>query len=122
MSFGQMQSAQLEGNKVLKWIPLVVRYSAGAPSIVQNPVNEAVTLTDTGTGVLGVTLTVAGAAPLFVQALARPADPTTLGMEINLNGAATSSAFSLVCNSGADGATETDAVDIHILICKLELV
>jgi len=42
---GKLQSGFLEGHKCLKLIPLVIRWSAGVPSIVQNPVNEDIALT-----------------------------------------------------------------------------
>ena len=118
---GKLQSGVLEGFRVLKLIPLVIRYAAGAPSIVQNPTNEAITLTDTGTGDVLVTLTNGGVAPLIVVGMnILPADATTLGLLANLKAAPTRTAFSVYVNSGADGATETDPVDIHLLIVKQE--
>lgn len=115
---GKLLSGSLEGARALKLIPLVIRYAAGVPSVLQNPLNEGVTLTDTGVGVLGVTLSSAGESPLFVMCEVRPTDPTVLGLVANINGAPTSSAFSICVNSGADGATETDPVDLHLLIIK----
>lgn len=115
---GKLLSGSLEGARALKLIPLVIRYAAGVPSVLQNPLNEGVTLADTGAGIIGVTLTTAGESPLIVMCEVRPTDPTTLGLIANINGAPTSSVFSICVNSGADGATETDPVDLHLLIIK----
>lgn len=115
---GKLYSGNLEGARALKLVPLVIRYAAGVPSVLQNPTNEDITLADTGTGVVGVTLGTAAVAPLMVFIEVRPTDPTVLGLLANINGAPSSSVFSICVNSGADGATETDPVDLHVLIFK----
>lgn len=116
---GQLKNSQaLEGYFELKYIPIVIRYATGTPSVVQNPMNEPMALTDDGTGLVTITLTNAAVAPLMVQALALPAAATTLGLEVNLNAAPTRTVIQICVNSGADGATETDPVDLHVLIIK----
>lgn len=115
---GKMQSSQLEGFRTLKVVPLVIRYATGTPSIVQNPTNEAITLTDTGSGDVKLTLASAGVAPLIVQALPLPSDASTVGVLVNLKTAPTSSVVELYVNSGADGATEADPVDLHVVLYK----
>ncbi len=117
---GKLQSAQLEGFRSLKMIPLVIRWAAGTPSVVSNISNEEVTLTDVGTGDLTITLASAGLAPLIVPSIGIVvADANTLSLEANLDGAPTSSVIRIVVNSGADGATETDPVELHLLILKM---
>jgi hypothetical protein len=115
---GKLQSQPLPGFQVLQFIPIVVRYSAGVPSILLNPCNEDISLTDTGTGQLTVVLNSPALAPVIVQCLVRSTDPDTLGLNANLKGATTASGFEIVVNSDADGVTETDPVDLHILIMK----
>ena len=117
---GKLQSANLEGFRTVKVIPLVIRYAAGAPSVVQNVTNEDVALTDVGAGDLTITLASAGLAPLVVPGIGIVvADANTLSLEANLDGAPTSSVVRIVVNSGADGATETDPVELHVVIYKL---
>lgn len=117
---GKMLSGSLEGARALQHIPLVVRWTAGTPSVVSNPCNELVTLTDVGTGDLTITLTNAGLAPLIVPSIGIVvADANALSLEANMDGAPTSSVIRLVVNSGADGATETDPVELHLLIIKM---
>jgi hypothetical protein len=36
----------------------------------------------------------------------------------NIDGATTTTVVNIVVNSGADGATETDPVDLHVLLIK----
>lgn len=116
---GKLQSGQLEGYRTVKVIPLVIRYATGTPSIVQNPTNEDIALTDTGTGDVKLTLSSAGVAPLIVPGISvLPAAAGTLGLLPNLKTAPTSSVIEILVNSGADGATETDPVDLHVLIIK----
>lgn len=119
---GKLISGQLEGFRMMKLIPLVIRYTAGAPAIVQNIANESITLTDVGTGDLTLTLASAGVAPLMAWVEVVPTDANTLGLLANLDSAPTSSVVRIVVNSGADGATETDPVDLHVLILKQEVV
>lgn len=117
---GKQISGSLEGHKALQWIPLVIRYAAGVPAVLLNPCNEAITLTDVGTGEVTVTLTNASLCPLIIPGIAvRSAAPNTLGLNANLKGASTTTAFTIVVNSDADGVTETDPVDLHLSICKL---
>lgn len=116
---GKMHSGAYEGFRELQMIPLVIRYSAGTPSIVQNPSNEAITLTDVGTGDVLLTLTNAAIAPLMAFVEVLPSAAGTLGLLANLKTAPTSSAVAILVNSGADGATETDPVDLHVLIVKM---
>lgn len=118
---GKLTSGQLEGFRASKLIPLVVRYAAGTPSIVQNPTNEAITLTDVGTGSLRLTLANPGVAPLIVPGIVSlPAAAGTLVLQPSLLSAPTSAIVNIQVNSGADGATATDPVDVHILIVKQE--
>lgn len=107
-------------NRVVKYIPLNIVWSAGTPSVRWNPENEAVTLTDNGAGDLTITLATASLAPLIVCGhMLEVADANTLSLECNLDGAPTSSVVKIVINSGADGATETDPVSLSVLIAKL---
>ena len=115
---GKLQSSQMEGLRTLKLIPLVVRYAAGTPSIVQNPTNEVIALTDTGAGNLKLTLASAGVAPLIVNVAVLPADAATLGLNANLLSAPTSSVIEIFVNSDADGTTAADPVDLHVIIVK----
>lgn len=115
---GKQTSQNLQGFGELKYIPLVVRYAAGAPSIVQNPTGEVITLTDTGTGDLLLTLGTAGACPLIVQALVLPAAAGTLMLDVNLKTAPTSSVVALLVSAADAGTVDTDPVDLHILIIK----
>lgn len=107
-------------NRVMKYIPLRIVWSAGTPSVASNLENEAVTLTDNGAGDLTITLTSASLMPLLVCGhMIEVADANTLSLEMNLDGATTTTAIKVVINSGADGATETDPVAITLLIGKL---
>jgi hypothetical protein len=115
---GVLKSGSLEGLRGLKLVPVVIRYSAGTPSVVQNPGNEDITLTDVGTGEVTVTLANASLSPLIVIPAVRATAPSTLGNNVNIKGAPTASAFTLLVNSDADGATETDPVDLDVLIIK----
>lgn len=115
---GKLISGTHEGFRTHKLIPLVIRYAAGTPSVVANPTNEAVTLTDVGTGDLTITLASAAESPLMAWVEVVPTDANTLGLLANLDSAPTSSVIRIVVNSGADGATETDPVDLHVLILK----
>jgi hypothetical protein len=119
---GKLTSAGLQGSGEIKLIPLVIRYAAGTPSVLQNPTGEAVALTDNGTGDVTITLSDAAAAPLIVGGLAvRPSAPGTLGLNANVSGACTTTAVRIVVNSDADGTTETDPVDVHVLLVKQSL-
>ncbi len=106
-------------HKVLKLVPMRVIWTAGAPSVAWNPENEAVTLTDNGAGDLTITFTTASLIPLKLLGYGiEVADANTLSLEMNIDGAATTTAMKLVFNSGADGATETDPVGVDLLIGK----
>lgn len=119
---GKQLSGVLEGYRIQKLIPLVIRYATGTPSIVQNPTNEDIALTDTGTGDVKLTLANAGVAPLIVPGISvLPTAAGTLGLGANLKTAPTSSVVEILVNSLADGTTETDPVDIHVLIVKQEV-
>ena len=120
MSNNRLQSESQEF-RGLKLIPLVIRYAAGVPSVIANPMNEAVALTDVGNGEVTITLSSASLAPLMAWVQVRPTDPNTLSLEANIDGATTTTAVTIVVNSGADGATETDPVDLHVLLVKLEI-
>jgi hypothetical protein len=115
---GNLQSQPYGGFRDLKLIPLVIRYSAGAPSIVQNPSNESIALTDTGTGDVRLTLSDASVAPLFAFVEVLPSAAGTLGLLANLKNAPSTTVVDILVNSGADGATETDPVDLHVLLIK----
>lgn len=109
-------------HKVLKLIPLSIAWSAGTPSIAWNPENEDISLTDNGAG--DVTLTFANASLVPLKLLGssiQVADANILSLEMNVDGAPTKTVMKLVINSGADGATETDPVQIDLLIAKSEI-
>lgn len=119
MANNKIQSEGME-YRVMKMIPLKITWTAGTPAVSFNPENEAVTLTDNGAGDLTITLSSAGIAPLMVLGhCVEVADANTLSLEMNIDGAPTSSVLKLVFNSGADGATETDPVAAHLLIGKM---
>jgi hypothetical protein len=112
----QMETMQ---HKVVKRIPLRIKWTAGTPSVAWNPENEAVSLTDNGTGDLTITLADASLVPLMVMGpCIEVADANTLSLEVNMDGPATTTAVKLVFNSGADGATETDPVACTFEILK----
>lgn len=116
---GKLLSGSYEGFRNLQFIPLVIRYATGTPSIVQNPANESIALTDTGTGDVKLTLANASLSPIIVAGLSvLPAAAGTLGLLPNLKTAPTTTVVEILVNSGADGATETDPVDLHILLVK----
>jgi len=107
-------------DKILKEVPLKITWTAGTPAVSFNPENEAVALTDNGAGDLTITLTNASLVPIFVKGLViEVADANTLSLEANIDGAPTTTVLKLVVNSGADGATETDPVAIHLVLLKL---
>lgn len=107
-------------NRVVKYIPLEIVWTAGAPSVRWNPENEAVTLTDNGAGDLTITLASASLTPLKILGhCIEVADANTLSLEMNIDGAPTTTVLKVVINSGADGATETDPVALSLLIAKL---
>lgn len=115
---GILQSGGLEGFRGIKVIPLVIRYAAGTPSIVQNPTNEDIALTDTGTGDVLLTLANASLAPLIAVASVRPTAALTLGNTIGIKGAPTTTTVAFVTQDASDGATEVDAVDIDVILVK----
>jgi hypothetical protein len=115
----RMQNESLN-HKVVKLIPLTIAWSAGTPSIAWNPENEAIALTDNGAG--DVTLTFTTASLVALKPLGHTievADANTLSLEANVDGAPTTTVLKYVLNSGADGATETDPVAMHLLIAKV---
>jgi hypothetical protein len=113
---------QAEGQeyRVMKQIPLKITWTAGTPAVSFNPENEVVALTDNGAGDLTITLSSASLAPLLLMGYAiEVADANTLSLEMNIDGAPTTTVLKLVVNSGADGATETDPVALHLLLGKM---
>lgn len=119
MANARMQNESMN-HKVVKLIPLTIAWSAGAPSVAWNPENEAITLTDNGAG--DVTLTFATASLVALKPVGHTievADANTLSLEANIDGAPTTTVLKYVINSGADGATETDPVALHLLIAKV---
>lgn len=107
-------------NRVMKYIPLRIIWTAGTPTVASNVENESVTLTDNGAGDLTITFAVASLMPLLpLGSFIEVADANTLSLEVNLDGACTTTVMKIVINSGADGATETDPVAINLLIGKL---
>lgn len=117
---GKMQSGSLEGHKTLKLIPLVIRWTAGVPAILQNPTNESITVGDTGTGDVLLTLAEASLAPLIVVGSAvRASAPGTLGNFVHLKSAASTTAVALYITQSDDGATEVDPVDVHVCLAKM---
>jgi hypothetical protein len=118
MANNKIQAEGME-HRVLKLIPLRVIWTAGTPSIAWNPENESITLTDNGAGDLTMTFASASLIPLKLLGYGiEVADANTLSLEMNLDGAATTTAMKLVFNSGADGATETDPAACDLLIGK----
>lgn len=106
--------------RVLKYIPLTITWTAGTPAISSNVENESISLTDNGAGDVTLTFAVASLAPLMPLAhTLQVADANTLSLEANVDGAPTTTVLKYVINSGADGATETDPVALHLLIGKL---
>lgn len=115
----KMKAQNLQGSQDIQMIPLVIRYAAGAPAVLQNPSGEVLALTDNGTGDVTITLTSAALAPLIVAGLAvRSSAPATAGVNANISGATSTTVVRIVCNADTDGATETDPVDLHLLIMK----
>jgi len=103
-----------------KQVPLQIGWAAGVPSVLWNPENEDVALTDNGAGDLTITFANASLIPLKVLGhMIEVADANTLSLEMNIDGAPTSTVLKVVINSGADGATETDPVSVTLLIAKL---
>ncbi len=106
-------------HRELKLVPLEIGWSAGTPSVLWNPENEAIALTDNGAGDLTITFSSASLVKLKLLGYGiEVADANTLSLEMNVDGAPTTTAIKLVFNSGADGATETDPVSVHLLIGK----
>jgi hypothetical protein len=119
MANNMIQSESMS-HKVVKLIPLSITWSAGTPAISWNPENESIALTDNGSGDLTLTFASASLIPLKpVGHTIEVADANTLSLEANIDGAPTTTVLKYVVNSGADGATETDPVALHLLICKL---
>jgi hypothetical protein len=119
MSNNKIQAESME-YRVLKMIPIKITWSAGTPAISFNPENESIALTDNGAGDVTLTLASASLAPLMLAGCAiEVADANTLSLEMNIDGAPTTTVLKLVINSGADGATETDPVAVHLLIAKM---
>lgn len=113
-----LQSESLQ-HRVLRLVPLVITWSAGTPAVSFNPMNEAVALTDNGAGDVTITFTEASLCPLKVMGhMLEVADANTLSLEANIDGAPTTTVLKIVANSGADGATETDPVALHLLVAK----
>lgn len=113
---------QSEGKeyRVMKLIPLKVTWTAGTPAVSFNPENESVSLTDNGAGDLSITFSDASLAPLMVMGhMIEVADANTLSLECNVDGAPSTTVLKIVINSGADGATETDPVALHLLVGKM---
>lgn len=118
MANNKIQGESLQ-NKVLKLIPMRIVWSAGTPSVAWNPENESVALTDNGDGDLTITFASASLVPIKLLGYGiEVADANTLSLEMNIDGAATTTVIKLVFNSGADGATETDPVGCDLLFGK----
>jgi hypothetical protein len=115
---GKLQSQPYDGFRGLQLIPLVIRYAGGTPSIVHNPANEAIALTDTGTGDVKLVLASASVAPLFAFVEALPANAGAAGVIPNLKTAPTRDTVEILVNAATDGTTETDPVDLHVLLIK----
>ena len=116
----QHQQNETQSFRVVKLIPLTVGWAAGVPSVLWNPENEVIALTDNGAGDLTLTLAAASLVPLkILGSTIEVADANTLSLEMNIDGVPTTTVLKIVINSGADGATETDPVAIHMLIAKV---
>lgn len=118
MANNLIQAESLQ-HKVVKYIPLTIAWTAGAPSVSWNPENEAIALTDNGAG--DVTLTFSSASLVALKVIGHMvevADANTLSLEANIDGAPSTTVVKIVINSGADGATETDPVALHLMIAK----
>ena len=106
----KLQSATKEFRGLLA-IPLVIRYAAGTPSIVQNPLNEQITVGDTGTGDILLTLASESLAPIIVGGV--------IGLGVNqvaLKAATTVSTVAILTD--LDDGTATDATDLHVVLYK----
>ena len=107
-------------DKILMQVPLSITWTAGTPAVSWNPENEAVALTDNGAGDVTLTFASASLVPLkLVGMVIEVADANTLSLEANIDGAPTASVLKIVINSGADGATETDPVALHLMVIKV---
>jgi len=107
----KMQSASKEFRGVLA-IPLVLRWTAGAPAIVQNLLNEEIALTDNGTGDVTLTFASASVAPLIL------AGAVGLGVnQVELQAAASTTVLRLL--TGQDDGSATDPTDLHLYILKV---
>lgn len=106
-------------HKAYQEIPLEITWTAGTPAVSYNPFNESVSLTDNGAGDLTITFANASLVPLKLAGYGiQVADANTLSLEMNVDGAPSTTAIKLVFNSGADGATETDPVACFVKIAK----
>lgn len=120
----KLQSATKEFRGLLA-IPLVIRWTTGTPAIVANPMNEAITLTDVGTGDVLLTLTNASLAPLIVggSAVLGGTASAKLG-SLNLKAAPTATAVALVYKETTVTAPDNvavaaaDPVDVHVILYK----
>lgn len=121
MSLGQLAAQQLDGFRNFKLIPLVVAWSGGTPSVVQNPTNEVVSLTDNGTGDLSITLSSAGVAPLIAVGCGLQ-DSDTAANILQIK-SASSSVLRIIVFQGDDASANTssapvDPTRVHLLIMK----
>jgi len=106
----QLQSQTLQFRGLLA-IPLIIRWAAGVPSIVSNPLNEAITVSDVGTGDVLLTLAVASLAPIIVGgALALGAN------QLSLKAATTATTVALLAD--LDNGTPADPTDLHVILYK----
>jgi len=104
----QGQTKQFRG---LLIIPLVIRWAAGVPGIVSNPLNEAITVADTGTGDVLLTLADASLAPIIVGGV--------IGLGVNqvaLKAATTVSTVAILTD--LDNGTAADPTDLHVILYK----
>lgn len=104
----QSPSQQFRGLAV---IPLVIRWAAGTPSIVSNPMNEVITVGDTGTGDVLLTLASASLAPIVVGGV--------IGLGVNqvaLKAATTTTTVAILTD--LDDGTATDPTDLHVILYK----
>lgn len=125
MSAANQLQGQTQQFRGLLAIPLVIRWDDGTPSIVSNPLNEAITVGDTGTGDVLLTLARASLAPLIVggSAVLGASSSAKLG-SLNLKAAPTTTAVALVYKEVTVTAPDNiavaaaDPVDVHVIIYK----
>lgn len=106
---------QLQGETLsfrgLLVIPLAIRWTAGVPAIVSNPLNESIALTDNGTGDVTLTLAVASLAPVMVLGAI-----ATVAETLELGAVPTAAAVQILAKT--DAGVAIDPGDLHLTLLK----